>query len=255
MGVLGVLNYFSAGKSSYFIVWHIGKGFRNSCPHRSLLQGGLPLFLFMPIWTFPSTSPSISTKFLMGPWSYCLNAFSLFLRMALLLILSKASPISLPEWHFPHVPVTALVCDGHPGRQESYFISLCPYSAMDGFSAKHFIVTLKPNNIFQGKWLANNHHLWCRKIPPSLPGLNAFKETLERRSLYRQSDFFFYSPFVEISFTQGLKKKGKNKKKQQRKRKPALNEKFQSCLCKNPPSPSQRPLPLYPGLCVSRQRG
>lgn len=134
-------------------------------------------------------------------------------------------------------------------------ISLCPYSAMDGFSAKHFIVILKPNNIFQGKWLANSHHLWCRKIPPSLLGLNAFKETLERRSLYRQSDFFFHSPFVEISFTQGLKKKGKNKKKQQRKRKPALNEKFQSCLCKNPPSPSQRPLPLYPGLSVSRQRG
>lgn len=70
-------------------------------------------------------------------------------------------------------------------------ISLCPYSAMDGFSAKHFIVILKPNNIFQGKWLANSHHLWCRKIPPSLLGLNAFKETLERRSLYRQSDFFF----------------------------------------------------------------
>ena len=124
MGVLGVLNYFSAGKCSYFIAWHIGKGFRNSCPHRSLPQDGLPLFLFMPIWTFPPTSPSISTKFLMGLWSHCLNAFSLFPRMAFLLILSKASPISLPLWHCPHMPVTALLCDGHPERQESYFISL-----------------------------------------------------------------------------------------------------------------------------------
>lgn len=69
--------------------------------------------------------------------------------------------------------------------------------------------------------------------------------------------FFFFprSSFVEISFTQGLKKKGKNKKKKQRKRKPALNEKFQSCLCKNPPSPSQLPLPLYPGLYVSPAKG
>lgn len=143
---------------------------------------------------------------------------------------------------------------GLEGLIRKISISLCPYSAMDRSSAKHFIVTFKPNNILQGKWLANSQHRRCRKVPTSLPGFNAFKETLEWRSLYNQSDFF-HSPFVEISFTQGLKKKGKNKKQQQRKRKPALNEKFQSCLCKNPPSPSQLPLPLYPGLCVSLAKG
>lgn len=150
---------------------------------------------------------------------------------------------------------------GHQGPRRlnrKISISLCPYSATDGSSAKHFTVTLKPNNIFQGKWLANSHHLWCRKIPTSFSDLNASKETPQMKESLQPIWFFFHSPFVEISFTQGLKEKKEKKnkkKKKQRKRKPALNEKFQSCLCKNPPSPGQLPLPLYPGLRISRQRG
>lgn len=107
---------------------------------------------------------------------------------------------------------------GHQGPRRlnrKISISLCPYSATDGSSAKHFIVTLKPNNIFQGKWLANSHHLWCRKIPTSLSGLNASKETLKWRSLYNQSDFF-HPPFVEISFTQGLKEKIRRRKSKEK---------------------------------------
>lgn len=70
--------------------------------------------------------------------------------------------------------------------------------------------------------------------------------------------FFFPLAFWGNIFYTGLKGErgeGNKKEKSQRKRKPALSEKFQSCLCQNPPSPSQLPLPLYPGLCVSRQRG
>lgn len=145
---------------------------------------------------------------------------------------------------------------GVPGARKlnrKVSISLCPYSATDVSSAKHFTVTLKPNNIFQGKWQANSHHLGCRKIPTSLPGLTAFKETLDWRSLYNQSDFFPHSLFVEVSFTQAYKKKIRRKSKEEEN----LNEKFQSCLCQNPPSPSQRPSPLiqasvFPGKGVGK---
>ena len=92
-----------------------------------------------------------------------------------------------------------LIALGRQGPQKldrKVSISLCPHSATDVSSAKHFIVTLKPNNIFQGKWLANSHHLWCRKRPTSLPGLTAFKETLQWRSLYNPSDIFFPTPLL-----------------------------------------------------------
>ena len=88
---------------------------------------------------------------------------------------------------------------GHQGPRRlnrKISISLCPYSATDGSSAKHFIVTLKPNNIFQGKWLANSHHLWCRKIPTSLSGLNASKETSQMKESLQPIWFFFSSRFL-----------------------------------------------------------
>lgn len=75
-----------------------------------------------------------------------------------------------------------------------------------------------------------------------------------------QSIWVFSLPFCGNIFYMGStgekkKEKKKKKKKKQRKIKPALNEKFQSCLCQNPPSSNQLPLPLDPGLCVSLQRG
>lgn len=87
------------------------------------------------------------------------------------------------------------------------------------------------------------------------PGLNCLQGDPRLKESLQSIWFFFPTPFCGSIFYTRLK--GKNKKKKQRRRKLALNEKFQSCLCQNPPSPSQCPSPLiqvsvFPGKGVRK---
>lgn len=120
------------------------------------------------------------------------------------------------------------------------------------FLCQTFHSHLKAKQYFSREVTGKQPSPLMQKIPASLPGLAAFKETLEWRSLYNLI-FFFTSLLWKYLWhrLKGKKEKNNNnkRKKKQRKRKPALNEKFQSCFCRNPPSTSPLPLPLYPGLC------
>lgn len=94
-----------------------------------------------------------------------------------------------------------------------------PHSS--GFAFYHLLtyisVTLKPTSICGGKWLANSHNLWCRKMPASFPASKPSRRPSDEVVFTTHMIFFFCTlPLWRHPFTHGLKGRGGGKKRRRK---------------------------------------